>query len=396
MINAANFQEQTELTLDTIAALPLSEMKYYLTLLVKIIQNKNDVSSHVFLQEMQHFIQCLQNLTCFDRQEHNKDLLIENLYHSLQSLQKIAQTHTLWAQIKIVLLHLIGGLCSLYLGILGGLIGGVAGFTRGLWNLKIPIKYTGIGLLTGFSLGLILGFRAPKKLFKQEVNRQLTFGLDGLYKTVENLKGIESAYIPSNVKILPFVAYYAQVEEEIKNLFSNEVDFQQFLRKKTTYRINTFQASFIGQPMLHGYLGHHAYIQIKIQNKEFLVEFALTPADTTEPPAQSELRTVTGQKQIEMLALHRKYQETNPSTLAFSLGRLKFGDSDCFSYLNKILLGTSQKSVNVKRFANMTPVGNLVGSTIEYLSPIQPQFFQRNKWQNERFSSAYISSHRPK
>jgi len=139
--------------------------------------------------------------------------------------------------------------------------------------------------------------------------------------------------------------------------------------------------------MLHGYLGHHVYIDIKIMQKEYLIEFALIPADSKETPAQSESRIVTGQKLIEMLALNRKYQETNPSTLAFALGRLKFGDRDCFSYVNKILVGSSQAQVNVTRFANMTPVGNLVGNIVEYLSPFHSRFFQRNRKVDESRSS---------
>lgn len=70
-----------------------------------------------------------------------------------------------------------------------------------------------------------------------------------------------------------FSVYLSQVETEIKQLFNDDSEYEKFLNHKIDYEINSFLASFIGESLLHGCVGHHAYIKINIKNREYLIEF---------------------------------------------------------------------------------------------------------------------------
>ncbi len=101
----------------------------------------------------------------------------------------------------------------------------------------------------------------------------------------------------------------------------------------------------------------------------------MQPSDTSEIPAQQEIRKVKGKKIVEMMAFHRKLQETDPCTPLSVLKQMKPGDRDCFSYIDKVLIGTGQEPSKLKRYADMTPVGNMVGFFIQKLSPFDEGFF---------------------
>lgn len=381
MVTEHNFLASTDRAMKRILDLPASEIKYYLYILLQSIKDKNRESTRFFLSELLSLLETLHQLDKLDnsdipdRQSESSALLLTITTH-LENLQHIAGTHTVPEKTKIILLHISGVIAGVISGLIGGLVGAVVGLARGLWHYK---PFT--GLLAGAFAGTIItsafGFRIPKKLFKDSLVRQLKFGLDGLENCLEHIQIEHSPtlFAPNNVK--PFSYYLNEVEEEIKQLFETNEEFEAFLEQDIKYKINTFLASFIGVSLLHGCVGNHAYIQINIKDAEYLIELSPEPADTSEEPAQSETRTVSGKKLIEMLAYHRKLQETNAPTPENILKKMKPGDNDCFSYVNKVVIGTSQNGTTLKRFGNMDALGQFVGTAIEKLSPFKPDFFQQ-------------------
>ncbi|WP_238584701.1 hypothetical protein [Legionella moravica] len=402
MVTEHNFLTTTQQTINRILALPASEIKYYLYILLESIKDKNCGITRSFLVELISLVEALHQLhetnepdsTNSDIESRSLDLL-ETINNHLDQLQHIAGTHTFPAQTKIVLLHITGVFAGVTLGIIGGFVGALIGLARGVWNYK-PF----IGMLSGAFVGNVIagafGFRTPKKIFKDSLIRQFKFGLDGLDECLEHIK---KEYVPTlfaQKKAQPFSYYLKEVEEEIKTLFDTDEDFEEFLEQQVEYRINTFLASFIGVSLLHGCVGHHAYIKMDIKNSEYLIELSPEPADTSEEPAQSESRTVRGKKLIEMLAYHRKLQETNAPTPAYIISKMKAGDNDCFSYINKVLIGTSQNGTTLYRFADMDVMGQLVGVAIETLSPFKPNFFlQAKPTDSLEHDNVYISSLNP-
>ncbi|HAT1846894.1 TPA: hypothetical protein I8Y81_000073 [Legionella pneumophila] len=380
MIDEKNYFLKIDFARQRVIDLPAGEFKYYLYILLESIKSQNVPSRHEFLAvllkllDTLHKLKELKNPNFLDNQCPSSQLLKELVLH-FSELQRVANTHHFTAQVAIILLHIGGVLSALALGVVGGLLGGILGFVNGLCEYKPVIGFL-VGTFTGTVLGGLFGFRAPKKLFKNEVQRQIKFGLDGLSASLDNVNQEYSLRMFSRNKMKPFSFYLGEVESEIKQLFNDDSEYEEFLNHKVDYEINSFLASFIGESLLHGCVGHHAYIKITIKNREYLIEFTPQPTDTKEIPAQSETRTVSGKKIVEMLAYHKKLQETNAPTASFILTKMKPGDNDCFSYVNKILIGTNQQGATIKRFANMGFIGSLLGMGIEALSPFKPDFFQ--------------------
>ncbi|HAT1596119.1 TPA: hypothetical protein JAN72_13350 [Legionella pneumophila] len=380
MIDEKNYFLEMDFARQRVIDLPAGEFKYYLYILLESIKSQNIPSRHEFLAVLLKLLDTLHKLkelktpNFLDNQCPSSQLLKELVLH-FSELQRVAKTHHFTAQVVIILLHIGGVLSALALGVVGGLVGGILGFVNGLCEYKPVIGFL-VGTFTGTVLGGLFGFRAPKKLFKNEVQRQIKFGLDGLGESLDNIKQEYSLCMFSRNKMKPFSFYLGEVESEIKQLFNDDSEYEEFLNHKVDYEINSFLASFIGESLLHGCVGHHAYIKIKIKNREYLIEFTPQPTDTKELPAQSETRTVSGKKIVEMLACHKKLQETNAPTASFILTKMKPGDNDCFSYVNKILIGTNQQGATIKRFANMGFIGSLLGIGIEAFSPFKPDFFQ--------------------
>jgi uncharacterized membrane protein len=380
MIDEKNYFLEMDFARQRVIDLPAGEFKYYLYILLESIKSQNIPSRHEFLAVLLKLLDTLHKLkelktpNFLDNQCPSSQLLKELVLH-FSELQRVAKTHHFTAQVVIILLHIGGVLSALALGVVGGLVGGILGFVNGLCEYKPVIGFL-VGTFTGTVLGGLFGFRAPKKLFKNEVQRQIKFGLDGLGESLDNIKQEYSLCMFSRNKMKPFSFYLGEVESEIKQLFNDDSEYEEFLNHKVDYEINSFLASFIGESLLHGCVGHHAYIKIKIKNREYLIEFTPQSTDTKELPAQSETRTVSGKKIVEMLACHKKLQETNAPTASFILTKMKPGDNDCFSYVNKILIGTNQQGATIKRFANMGFIGSLLGIGIEAFSPFKPDFFQ--------------------
>ena len=358
---------------EKLSQLPPGEIKYYLFILVNSFKGKNTPINDVFLEVLSTLLDDLNKLhhsNSFDAATFNQ------LIEKYNKLQTIAQTNTFYNQTKTILLHVGGTIASFICGIAGGLIGGIIGLTRGTWNLE-PFKGLGIGLFTGYFLGAIVGFRTPKQLFKDELIRQIQFGLNGLDLCLENLK---ISLKGDNKEIKTFETYYKEERNIVRNkCFESDADFEQFLNEDVTYEINSFKAGFIGGASLHGYLGHHMYIVIKINKIEFLIEFTQDPADTSEKPDQQELRTVKGSKVIEMLAAAKKQLETTPCSLGYIAARMKPGDNDCHSFVDKILRATNQSGTKLSRYENMNWVGSMIGFFVQKVSPFPEDFFSESQ-----------------
>lgn len=354
---------------EKISQLPAGEMKYYLFILVNSIKEKNNQMTKEFLKELSILI---DNLIDLHKMGSFDPDLFNQITEHYNQLQTIAKTNTFAAKTKIILLQTGATIASVICGIIGGLIGGVIGIVRGTWNLE-PFKGLGIGLFTGYFLGAIVGFRLPKKLFKDELIRQIQFGFDGLNKSLDNL---ECSLKGDNKEIKPFEVYYEEKKASIRSkCFDNDSDFEEFLNDDVTYEINSFKAGFIGGKSLHGYLGQHLYIVININKVEYLIEFTQDPADTTEKPDQQEIRTVKGSKIIEMIAAYEKQLETTPCTLTYVAHHMKPGDNDCKTFVDKILLATNQRGTRLTRYEDMNNVGTMIGFFIKKVSPFKEDFF---------------------
>ncbi|MFI4963067.1 MAG: hypothetical protein ACHP6H_04325 [Legionellales bacterium] len=342
--------------------LPASEMKYYLLLLVGSIQSQKTKKNQAFLKHLLALIALLHQLPLTSSEN-----LLKGINTEYQKLQKIAETHTPIAQITNRLLNLFGLVLSLITGIIGLIIGAIAGFIRGIGELQ-PLNGLYVGLVAGLTLGLAFGYRTPKKLSKDAFQRQLKFGLEGLKECIDTL--------PNQPTSKTLDAYREEVSREINALFATEEAFDFFLTSPCTYSVNGIMASFIGDPLLEGYMGIHSYIRVDISNKTHLIELGNTPSDLAKPVRQQECRQVPGRLILEMMAYHRKLQERHAITNEYILTKLKPGDNDCFTYLNKILIGTNQEVVTIDRFHDMEPAGAFSGMLIESLSPFHPGFFK--------------------
>ncbi len=354
---------------EKISTLPPGEAKYYLFILLRSIREKNNGMAQEFLEALSELLDNLNDL----HQQTSFDLsLFSRTYEQYNKLQTIAQINGYSHQCKIIVLHVGGAIAAVICGIAGGLIGGVVGLARGIWNLE-PHKGLGIGLFTGYFIGAIVGFRAPKKFFKDEWLRQIEFGLNGFSRGLENVR---QTLNDESKNTKPFEDYFAEEKAHIRNkCFDSEAEFEAFLDEDITYEINSFKAGFIGGTSLHGYLGHHLYIVINIKESQYLIEFTQEPADTSEQPDQQEKRTVKGTKIIEMLATYKKFQETNPCTYGYILSHMKPGDNDCHTLVNKVLIATDQPAARLSRYQGMNPVGSMIGFFISKLSPFEQDFF---------------------
>lgn len=375
MTQSKEFGPMIDKCIKEIAILPTGEIKYYLNLLVHSIKKQDTELTREFLDELVKFIATLKDLNSSAFVEDEK--ILQNLVLHYRNLHHIAQHHTFSAQIKKLILQLSAIIAGILLGVGGGLIGATVGLARGIWNLSLTSPL--VGLITGFWIGAMFGFRAPKHLFKDELHRQIRFGLDGLHDCLLNLS---QSHLQQHTELQarPFSYYFEREKTQIcHDCFNdNEQQFQQFLKQEINYSINSFKAGFIGGEMLHGYLGHHFYIQIEINKKPYLIEFTNGPADPASIPEQNEQRSVTGEKIIEMLALHQKLKETNPCSISFILTKMKPGERDCFSYINTVLIGTSQKPTLLNRYENMNPVGQMIGFFVNKMSAFKPDIMTTN------------------
>lgn len=361
-----------------ISELPQSEVKYYLFLLVNSIKNKKDSLGKKYIEDflstLDAFILNFNQLLRHDNED-NVNEVLEELTKNYQQLTKIAKTNNLGTHILYGLIQVGAAVSAFLLGITGALIGGVSGLARGFWNMQNPLSHLATGLFIGFMIGSMIGFRAPKKLFKNELTRQLKFCLDGVHECITNLQA---------ETCLPFSHFKEEVAREIKEkYFANDDErYVDFLNQKDVeFEILTLKAQFAAGNRLEGYLGHHALIAISAFDAENPIQMEFAPKSSDikgRSMSQNEKRQVSGEKIIEMIAMHRQLQQFHACTPSYILHKMKPGDNDCLNYINKILLGTDQECTKVKRFdGSENWVGrNIIGFFTEKLSPFSPTTFQ--------------------
>ncbi|ARG97123.1 hypothetical protein [Legionella micdadei] len=353
-----------ESCLAIIQGLPVNELKYYLLLALNSIKKADAEVYQDFLEELTVLSQKLSKFLQPEGDTLPQNLLDE-VNQSFQKLCKFSQTNRLSVVVGYALIDLGSTLLAIMTGVLGGLVGGIVGLGRSICSFSNPLSHLLDGLIIGFSLGAAIGFRTPKKLFKEELTRQLKFCLDGIKESLHVLQ--------TNI-VMPLSHCKDQVESRLlKDCFAgNRTTYEQFLDSEQVFTIGTLSAQFTSKN-LEGYLGHHACIILSLPNQEDpeLIEFSTGQSDVkTRKLTQIETRTVTGEKIVEMMALHLQLREIHNS-YAYIFTKMKAGERDCFSYVDKILLGTGQKSSTVRRFDGTENwVGrNIVGFFITKLSP---------------------------
>ncbi|KTD21412.1 Uncharacterised protein [Legionella lansingensis] len=357
-----------------IGNLPATEIKYHLLLLVETIKPKNnDVNRKILVQTLK-FVDALSKVMNKEsseaRQGRNSYLDIIRRYQHLIHTAKIGDVST---QIIDQLLNIGGGLLAFFAGTLGGLIGGFAGLARGIFNLNNPFTSFTIGVLTGACLGSTIGFRLPQKLFQNPIIRQLRLCLEGIQECLNALQSETKSFADyqEEAKAELLQDYFADDEEALNKFLE---------RQDILYEINTFYAQFVS-PTLERFLGHHAFIKINIKdNTPLVIEFSNGKADFKRAVTQKDERCVSGETILNMLALHKQLQVTHACTTKYIVTKMKAGENDCFTYVNKILIGTSQKPSSVKRIDGKENwIGRNVGFFVQNLSALSPEVFSEEK-----------------
>lgn len=353
--------------------IPTAEMKYYLLLLMRSLSDHH-VTDGAFVDELGHFIQDIKLLMEMINSPTMADQLpaqFDSINKRYQTLLNLSKTNTLEIKVGYALLHVIGAVAAVLCGIIGGLIGGIAGFARGLWNGTNPFEAIGVGVALGIVSGGLIGFRAPKAIGKNAFVRQLKLSLDGIKEC------IDATQVQLNA---PLSSYETLV---VRHYFGGDRDkFEEFKKlDEVTYSINTLKATFVS-PTLENYLGHHSLIKIQHEfisvkpvsderTDVALLEFTTGKSDIKRTPSQTEHRKVSGSKVVEMLLFHEQLQVTHAATPYYLVAKMKQGEVDCLSYVNKILTCTNQKATTVKRFDGTENVigRNVFGFFIPALNP---------------------------
>lgn len=374
----AEYDESIANCVEAIEEMPIGEMRYHLLLLLSSLKGVESGQTKSMLAELQKFIPALNGLM---RNPNDPDQL-KKINKHYQNLVHLSQTKTLGVQVGYALINVAASILGFLSGLIGGLIGGTAGLARGLWNLSNPFSACGIGLITGFCLGAAVGFRAPKKLLKDELTRQLKFCLDDIAKCMKSMQSdlVEPLSHYENIVKDFLLAKYFDNDEEAYNRFIQD--------EKLSYSIITNRAQFIGNTTaLEGYLGHHARILIPIEEgkREEVIEFSTgNEADLSRYKSQIDKReNVKGETLVKMMALHKQLLMTHSFSIKRFITEVKPGERDCFSYVDKVLTGVGEEPTTVKRFdGSENWVGkNIVGFFIGFLSPFrsEPSSFAQDK-----------------
>lgn len=341
--------------------LPASEIKYHLLLLIAQLKNKKYSDNHLIFQMAKKLDFFIKKLNCFSQDPS----LAEEIAEVFQDLVELSKTARLNAKIINSLIQIGSGISAFTSGLIGGLIGGIAGFCRGIFNLKNPLYSFGVGLITGILLGGVIGYRIPQKIIMNDLTQSLKICLESLRESLISLEDFR-----------PFIEH---AEQKLLNYFDNNLErYNDFLNREWEYEIITTKAQFVS-PSLEGYLGHHALIKLDLKEAKppLLIEFTNEPSDLSRSISQREIRRVKGFAILEMLALHECLQITHACTLSYMFKKLKPGENDCLSYINKILIGTNQKATRVRRFdGKENVIGHyVIGFFIQKLSPFKQDVF---------------------
>lgn len=373
-INTKNFEQNINAAMEMINLIPASETKYYFFILINTLKSKNDLYSHKILDLTLQLIDAISCVTPEQFRAFSEQELIENVYKpifkSFESLKNISNTYNLSAKLGRAILNIATSVTAVLCGFAGAIIGGIAGFIRNIYPKFSIGSGFAIGFFAGLAFGATVGFRLPKKPFISDFKWRLRIGMDGIATCLNNLEDTLQNKHPS------FSQYLEEVCDEFKAEFPDNKAFNEFLKNDCRYTINTYKATFVNSNQLKGYVGHHIYVKIDINNKQEIIEYNTGVADTEEPCSQQEERTVKGIKLLEMIALHRKLKETNTPSIKHALHKMEAGVWDCHSYINTILIGTNQEFTSLTRFAHMNIVGRAIGYTVDKLSPFPGTFFK--------------------
>lgn len=359
-----------------IKALPVTEMKYHLSLLLKALEMDREQA----LKSRYHRRELLDKND--ERVKHLYDFLMElgALMHNEKGLvnhQKFAKAYQKLVKdakknhIIVGFGHqvlMIGSACSALLtGVLGGVVGGFSGFFRGIYHFHNPIPYTSAGFATGLMLGAAIGFRTPKE-FKNPLVRRLQYALNGLQRVLDANQdlGVQAFKETREKVILEFKEQYFKIE----NGAINEAAFTDFMKRPDVpFELQTFKARFIGTT-LEGYVGAHAFIKIadplKNERKPTYLEYAPSPLDSSRPILAKESRQASAEKIMDMLTVHRLLP---PFSMSYFFKKGKVGQVDCFTHINKILAATNQDLCKLSRFEGNKISRKLIGFFLEKLSP---------------------------
>lgn len=333
--------------------LPATEINYYVALLLAAIKNESQPEACIdLLVRMQVLIEELKKF--YANPKDTEENLI-SLKKALNDLIAASEMESISHKIKRAVLSVVGAVAAVVMGAIFGLAGLAIGlFTD--WNIIGNIKGAGLGLLSGFAIGGLVGTRGTTKLFQNEFDTKVEFCMDNFARLRDEVKDRR-----------PETDYQAETKQYILDTFFKDVPeeereqkFQEFLQSEQEFQICTTTAGHIS-PTLKGSMGHHSLIRFKINGvKDIPIEFgdrAKTPnfVDQSEKP-----RKVSGQKLFEMLVLDRKLQDTHESGLK-SLRIYDIGSDDCRTYVDKILIGTGQEPTKIGRFSdNDTNIGRKI------------------------------------
>lgn len=344
-----------------IMELPAGDIKYHLYLLLVALNDENSEYTRFILEGAIEFTESLYDF--FYKKNEDEKLFIQLYFlnKNFETLINLAGTNSEFVMVEQALLNVGGSFSGLACGVVGGFVGGVCGFARGLWNKNIW-EYSWTGVVTGGFIGSAIGFRTPKRLYKDPVFRQLKYALDGLTESFQRVDAKTQLIFDEYKK-----KAYAYI---LKKYFrGDENAFEDYLlSKEAQYEICTQGALFLS-PVLAGSVGHHGYIRIPINDRYLGIEFSPSPSDYTKIPIQSEKRCTTGKKIVEMFAFHLFLQETDNFNTKYLMTKLKSGERDCMSYINKLLIGTSQEPTCLKRYHETDNIaGHMLGFFIENLA----------------------------
>jgi hypothetical protein len=367
-----DFERNIQRCLLQIKQLPPTEITYHLDFLLRAISSNNDPLNRQLLSQTSVFVAALTSLLSVSpKTEEEATKTYQHLTRAYQDLVNEVGADGWDSWMGYHILNVGSSLTAFISGMSGGLIGSFAGLARGLWNLENPLASFVIGLTTGVLLGSTIGFRLPKKLFRNELMNQLR----------RSLKGVDECMSLIRENQPPFAIHLEKARTKLSQHFfaDNDAGFADFLQKENvSYEINTFYAQFVSRS-LEGYLGHHAFISIKIDSTKepLLLEFNTSQSDLTRRITQRDKRTVSGRTIVNMVALHDQLQLTQACTPTYIVTQLKPGENDCFSYVNKILVGTGQAPSSVKRFnGDENYIGRKIGFFIQKLSAREPEPFK--------------------
>ena len=326
-----------------IMALPATDMKYHLYLLLVSLNTDNTEYTRNILECALEFTDCMYDFFHKENMDDQLFFQIHYLYKSFDDLINVAGTNTEMLITTDAIQNLGGSIVGFATGIVGGFVGGISGITRGIWNQERLWEYSWTGVFVGAFLGAAIGFRSPPKLLRDPLFQQVKYALDGVSETFERMQNDKDITLDSYLE----KAYEILLKDYFDNDKTSLDDYMD--KERVEYEIGTWGAEFVS-PILAGSVGHHAFIRVPINGKYHGMEFTPSPSDFTIPPIQSEKRYISGKKILEMAAFHLCLQKTDAFTAQFFVTKLKPGERDCFSYVNKLLTGTSQDPTCLTRY----------------------------------------------